>query len=149
MKLKIFEFVVNRKNAVNKLTSIQDLVLNHMLCIFYWRNEAPVNHWKKEVAAFLDQIPKLKGNATLSYKTVFQELYGYISDILYKRIDSFIIGIMYKENYMLPEIDDPDVNNLENFLEEFYDFVARKISDDGYILFADTYKKINELLEKY
>lgn len=56
---------------------------------------------------------------------------------------------MYKENYMLPEIDDPDVNNLENFLEEFYDFVAQKISDDGYILFADTYKKINELLEKY
>lgn len=149
MKLKIFEFAVNRKNAVNKLTSIQDLVLNHMLCIFYWRNETPVNHWKKEVASFLDQIPKLKGNTTLSYKTVHQELYDYISDILYDRIESFIIGIMYKENYTLPDINDPDVDNLKKFLESFYDFVALKVSEDGYILFADTYRKINELLEKY
>jgi len=149
MKLRIFEFAVNRKNAVNKLTSIQDLVLNHMLCIFYWRDEKPINHWKKEVASFLDQIPRLKGNATLSYKTVYQELYGYISDILYDRIQSFIVGIMYKENYLLPDIEDPNVNNLKKFLDSFYDYISHELSTNGYILFADTYKKIDELLEKY
>lgn len=145
----IKEFANSKTDEITKLQQVQDIIRDHLLCIYYWRDTPCVNHWMGEIVGFLPIMRKLKGtHKLLPEKLIYEYLFTDWADRFIYDVYAYVDKLMIKE-HNLPEITDVDVNNVYNFLEEFYTTICHKLATDGSVLKSFLYTYIEKLLEKY
>ena len=145
----IREFANTRAEEIQKLKNIRDVMKEHLMCIYYWRDCSYKQHWEGEIVGFMPIMSKLKGiHKLLPEKLIYENLFTDWADRLHYDIYAYIDKIMLKEPN-LPPIQNEDEHNLYKFLEEFYKKVCHLLATDGSIRKDVIYELIEELLIKY
>lgn len=149
MVIKLIEFANTRKEEIQKLRNISDILREHIMSIYYWRDYNCINHWEGEIFGFLPVMKTLKsGNKTLSEKLIYENLFtDWAQDFKYVG-DTYVERIMDKETD-LPKITNMDLDNIYKFMEEFYKDVSHELYTNKTIRKSVLYNIINKLLKKY
>ena len=145
----IMEFANTRKEEIQKLRNISDILEQHLLCIYYWRDTDYLNHWEGEIVGFLPRMRLIKGtNKYLSEKQIYENLFTDWAITFYNDIKFDVDRIMVKEPE-LPVIKNVDAKNVYKFLEDFYKVICGELHIRGNIDKMFLYKLIDDLLKKY
>lgn len=143
------EFANSRKEEIQKLRNISDILEQHLLCIYYWRDTDCLNRWEGEVFGFIPKLRKLKGlNKYLSEKQIYENLFTDWYQTFHNDLRVDIQKLMLKEPN-LPKIKNMDEYNVGNFLEDFYKVICGELHMRGNIDKMFLYKLIDDLLKKY
>ena len=144
-----FELANTRKDEIQKLKNIRELLREHLMCIYYWRNAEYKNHWEGEIVGFMPIMNKLKNShKLLSYDIIYENLFTDWADRFSYDVYAYVDKLMTKES-TLPEITNIDINNIYKFLEDFYQTVCKKLATEGSIRKQFLYTLIEKLLIKY
>lgn len=145
----ILEFANTRKEEIQKLRNISDILEQHLLCIYYWRNTNYVNHWEGEIVGFLPKMRLIKGvNKYLSEKQIYENLFLDWAINFNNDIEFDVERIMTKEPN-LPTITNIDTDNVYKFLLDFYKVVCHELYLHGNMDKTLLYRLIDDLLKKY
>ena len=145
----IKEFANSRNDEIYKLKNIREILREHLMCIYFWRDTDCKNHWEGEIFAFLPIMDKLKGaHKLLPEKVIYENLFTDWAESYHNNINVYIDKLMIKEKGM-PKIKNKDVHNLYNFLEDFYRKVCHILATKGNVDKNTLYNIIEILLRKY
>ncbi len=145
----IMEFANSRKEEIQKLRNISDILEQHLLCIYYWRDTDYLNHWEGEVFGFIPKMRKVKGlNKYLSEPLIYENLFTDWYQTFHNDLRVDIQKLMLKEPN-LPKIKNLDEYNVGNFLEDFYKVICHELATKGVVENGFLYKLIDNLLKKY
>ena len=145
----IKEFANSRNDEIRKLKDVREILREHLMCIYYWRDTDCKNHWEGEIFSFLPIMSKLKMNHKyLSKKLIYENLFTDFAETFYMDIHTYVEKLMYKEKG-LPTIYDLDEKNLYKFLDDFYTEISDILADIGSVRKDVVYKIIEKLLKKY
>lgn len=145
----ITEFANNKKEEIQKLKNIREVLREHMMAIYYWRGSSCKNHWEGEIVGFLPVMSKLKtSHKLLSEPLIFENLFTDWADRFVYDIGTYVDKLNQKEPN-LPEIRNMDTNRLYKFLEEFYTLICHILATEGSVRKHTLYTIIEKLLQKY
>ncbi len=145
----ILEFANTRKEEIQKLRNISDILEQHLLCIYYWRDTNYVNHWEGEIVGFLPKMRLIKAtNKYLSEKQIYENLFLDWAINFSNDIEFDVERIMTKEPN-LPTIINIDTDNAYKFLLDFYKVVCHELYLHGNMDKTLLYRLIDDLLKKY
>lgn len=119
----------------------------HLLYCLEWYNSNNYNHWKKEIASFIPELPKIKG--TNKYPTEKQLKNWIINDTIEQvkeKINNIIEEAEYEENKSMEKIDSFVA---QNYLIEFWNGLANYLANGKAVRVRDVYNKVDELVQKY
>lgn len=132
-----------------KLRNVSDVLREHLMCVYYWRNTDYKNHWCDEIFAFMPVLRKLKGtHKYLSESTIYEYLFTDWAETYLNDIDIYVDKLMVKEKG-LPRIVDKDVSNLYDFLNDFYRQISYILATKGGIDNIPLHRIIDKLLRRY
>lgn len=145
----IKEFANSRKDEIQKLKNIREILREHLMCIYYWRDSNCLKHWEGEIVGFLPIMNKLKNtHKLLPEKLIYENLFEDWADRFNYDIYTYIDKLSLKESN-LPMIVDYDEINVFNFLKDFYDNLCHILATDGSIRKDALYDFLDDLLKKY
>ena len=143
MYLYVRSFSDSRSQIRSDLRGATKVVLNHLIKIWLYPDVQEQNHWKKEVAQALNDVPKTKGrNKYPDYKFLIRNTWDVYEDALDDRIDVIISSI---HESPIPF----DFNDIYNAMSEYFDWIAFRLSEKGIVRYSDIYDKIEELRTRF
>ena len=145
----IEELAVTRQKEIARLENICDILREHIMSIYYWRDYDCVNHWEGEIFGLIPVMRTLKGSKkTLSEKVIYENLFLDWARNFHLVADTYAERLMDKETN-LPKITNMDIDNIYNFLEEFYKIISHELAVNNTIRKPVLYTTIETLLRKY
>ena len=147
------------KDVRNNLMRYEDPLFDHLLKIFYFRNETQyIRGWIVTVhkcAYKTDKVkaPKGKKDQRLSPEDIYEILWASRADSFNGYHEGLLKDFNYKGN---PEYSDlpyvhhgGDVEQAEQFMKGYYIWLAKNLSTKEKISFNDVQDEIKILLKKY
>lgn len=145
----IKEFANSRSEEIQKLRDVCEVIREHIMSIYYWRDSDCVNHWEGELVGFIPVMRKLKGNNKyLSEAIIYENLFADYAITFYSDIYAYVDKLEQKEPN-LHNIVDIDEYNIYSFLNDFYTEICHLLATNGSIRKFILYSIINKLLVKY
>ena len=146
--LKLYNKFADSRNDIKiSLRNSEKQRRDNLIMIFIWRYTSTVNHWITELYGSCDEISKLKSNNKYpKYEFILQHLWRYWEDCYYDKINKWLKDIERKENKLIPKFSK---DNLYKFMEDYHNWLAKQLSNRGYIELEDVKIKVYELLNKY
>lgn len=145
----IKELAVTRQKEIERLENICDVLREHIMSIYYWRDYNCVNHWEGEIFGLLPVMKSLKGsNKTLPEKVIYENLFTDWAKDFHFVGDTYVEWLMDKETD-LPKITNMDIDNIYKFMEEFYKIMAHELAINKTVRKPVLYNTIDTLLKKY
>lgn len=150
MVIKIItEFANSRKDEIQKLKNIREVLREHIMSIYYWRDSSCVKHWEGEIVGFMPIMNKLKtSHKLLSESLIYENLFTDWAERFEYDVYSYVEKLIAKEPN-LPEITNPDAENIYKYLEDFYTEICHILATEGSVRKAVLYNIIETLLNKY
>ena len=148
--LHITEYAKSKSKVISAFENKEDVLREHLIKVFFWRNSDCLYHWEGEIFGNIPTSIKLKGsNKYLSKKAILSSIYSY-NDIINASLQQWVSQICVWEKD-LPELEVSHKNeiNFKNFCDEFFDYVATKLSTVGAVNKNAVYSLLNNLLNKY
>lgn len=132
----IVGMATSRSELMQDLLNRNPVLLEHLVKFFVYPDNDSQNHWKQEVAGYLDYANRktLKGGKKLKVadlkRTLFKNINdGDISDA-HSILRAFILDTAVPENYpvfnITPKLDKAFSTFLQLFLEDFLDILSKK-----------------------
>lgn len=144
---KLCEFSVSKQYIINKLWDIRLKVNEHLICCYIWNNTDNYNHWKTEVGGFFEKLPRVKG--TNKFPTEKQLHKWIIDDTIEEIEDSINYLVRRTEQDEKVSISKYDSKVLQNYLIDFWNWLANYLADGNEVMPNDIYSEIDELVNKY
>lgn len=114
----------------------------HLIKIAILPESANVNHWRQEIATFINKVHTLKGkNKRPSTKFILDATWGSI----YDDIEFWRRG--QERKYKSKCNVDDEV--LSEMIEEYFTWLAMKLSHEGQVSRTEVYTKLDELVNVY
>lgn len=147
----VTEFSERKQKIEDELTSATKQIIKHICKIVLMPDNVSVNHWKGEIASFLYEIDKLKGkNKYPSYKQIMDWTYNKQKDMLTDIHKMKLILIDIAEEYRLKQFDvDKTIKSINEFSINYFSWIAKQLSNNGYVLRNSIYTELNELINKF
>ena len=148
--LKVFEFADKRKDIFLDLRSKTNLLIEHMLKIYFFPDSPYLDHWEEEVYSFYLDVPKQKNNKFPKEDFIYHTIFGskYEDGFTLPRKKETIKRLKSKyPNYNEPTMDDFD--NAIEFINEYVHWLSKELSKKGETYEDEVKSKIKELLVKY
>lgn len=146
-KNKLEEFSMSKRYIIDKLYDMRLEVNEHLICCYFWNDTNNYNHWKTEISSFIKTQPKVKG--TNKYPTEKQLKSWVINDTI-EEITLKISGIVKRtqqdKNIKIPKYEE---KVLQNYLIDFWNWLAKYLADGNEVMPNDIHSKIDELVNKY
>lgn len=143
MYIYVKAFADKKSQLKSDLRGATKVVMNHLIKVWLYPKVREQNHWKKEVAQTLNDIPKLKStNKYPKFEFLIENTFNVYEDTLDRRAEVIIENI--DETPILFEF-----NNLYNAIEEYFSWICTELSRFGIVRYNDVYSKIEELRLKY
>ena len=143
MYLYVRGFADSRSQIKSDLRGATKVVMNHLIEIWLYPNVQEQNHWKKEVAQSLNDVPKTKGrNKFPDYRFLIQNTWNVYEDALSNRVE-VIISSMRADPIPF------DFEDLYVAMSEYFDWICLRLSEKGIIKYSDIYETIEDLRNKY
>lgn len=145
----LLEQAKNKTEFSVELSHQGEYAITHLLCIYFWPNTEFVSHWISEVYAALPRVQRLKHNNKLpTTKLIYDKLYGEIEEDFISQFDVYKDVVLGKEN----ELEEPknlNANKIHDYLDNYFRWLADRLSKEGKVNRIEVENKINELLSKY
>lgn len=143
MYLYVKAFADKKSQIKSDLRGATKVVMNHLIKVWLYPEVREQNHWKKEIAQTLNDLPKLKGtNKYPKFGFLIENTFDVYEDTLNRRTEVVIENI--DELPILFEFDD-----LYSAIEEYFVWICTELSKSGIVIYSDVYLKIEELRSKY
>ena len=152
MKLIINELAMEKAEQEKRLYAHTEQVIEHIIKIVCMPNHSALNHWKQEIASQIVKVNKLKGSKRYPtekeiYKWTYDKERDSIQDITY--ISNFIKGEWRTYNYkgnvkQIPLL----ANNIDYICDNYFKWLANKLSRFGTVFKPDIYDELNFLLKQ-
>lgn len=139
MKRYIYAMAISKKDAIHQLQGISDPLTEHLVKIYLFPDSSYREHWCKEIRNFLSRVPKLKNGNKLPSKTLVKESISIYLD----RLDSMIGSVIKEYPDLNPERF--DAVELENMIEEYFDWICEKVCNDEYVSSYDVMDRLKEI----
>ena len=143
MKRYIRSFAVTKREVQADLRAAARVIIEHLIKIFLYPDAQENNHWKREVAAALNAVPKMKNSNKLpKAKFILDSSWMAWEDIFYRKVE------VVKEDM----IEDPinvDVDILYGAIDEYFNWISNELSRFGLISYTSIYHEIEYLQNKY
>ena len=143
MYLYVRSFADTRSQIKSDLRGVTKVVMNHLIKVWLYPNVQEQNHWKKEIAQALNDVPKVKGrNRYPDYRFLIQNTWNIYEDSLYDRVDVIISSMK----------EDPipfDFEDLYQAMSDYFDWICYRLSEKGIINYSDIYDEIEKLRKTY
>ena len=149
MRFQIITEAARRNNEIkDKILFQQDECIMHLMCMFLYRDdENCLNHWPTEIRAFISKISKTKSSKKFpTYNQLYEWLMSSWADCFDIQYRAFLEDIEDKENKYIPQFN---LNNMYNFIYDYFDWLAKHLSQYGLVTRDDVKLTINNLLTKY
>lgn len=148
----IKEFAKSKSDIINIISTKENIVKEHLITLYFWRDNESRKHWEGEIFGNIPQLPMLKGSKKyLSKNKILEYLYSYSDNIKQQTISS----VEYIE-YLKPDlpiiskyITYKDRINFKCFCDDFFNYVGDNLSKTGDIDKWKTYDLLDKLLAKY
>lgn len=137
-----------------KIKGAAPLLFEHLLKLFYFRDDRSFNNWRTSVYKALCSLPKCAHNGKFPGGDFIERAVwsGKFDRSNFKRInDRFVKGMNNSAKYSeLPEIyeDGWIMKNAYNFCKGYISFMAAEIEEKGKVEIDDAFNEIDFLLSK-
>ncbi len=137
------------KEILNKLSFKITPILEHLIYIYFQRGARERNHWAKEIAGFVEDIPKVKGRN--KYPTKEEILNGWWKITHRDSFDDKYIHLIKQAETEESGFDwseakaDGARERVKKFIDSFFDKASEILSDKG-VLFRNEVVEIIDLL---
>lgn len=139
MYLYVRSFADTRSQIKSYLRGATKVVMNHLIKVWLYPEVQEQNHWKKEIAQALNDIPKVKGkNKYPDYRFLIQNTWNVYEDSLEDRVDVIISSMK----------EDPtpfDFENIYRAMSDYFDWICFRLSEKGIVRYSDIYDEIEEI----
>ena len=151
--MKIFTEFSERKQKIEyDLTYATKQIIIHICKIVLMSEVDSINHWKREIANFLNEVDKLKGiNKFPTEKQIMNWTY-------YKQED-MLTDINKMKRRLLDIVDDYDIDYniqydiaidiINDFCKDYFSWISKELSTYGYVNRRMIYKELDNLIKKY
>ena len=153
LKLFINEFAVSRQQLQDKLFNATYPIILHLIKLKLMPYNQSCNHWKQEIATFLNRIEYLKGGKKYpSSKQLFDWSYKTEQDSV--QTISWMKGLVndLEEEYNC-DFGFKNTFDIEQFsiiidtlCTSYFTWLCVELSKNGYVSRSDIYNKLNNLL---
>ena len=135
------ELARGKAEITNKIDTISDEIIEHLiLCLLYSDNEK-VKLWKKEIHSLLYKIEKIKGsNKYPSYKKLRKWWFAGFEDTLMDNLDVRIDRIMYEFGQVKYNQD-----KIYKAIISYFEWLLQNLSERGSVYLNEVSFKIDEL----
>ena len=145
----IVEFANSRKEEIQKLKNVKEVLREHIMSIYYWRDSSYVKHWEGEIVGFMPIMSKLKtSHKLLPERLIYENLFTDWAERFTYDVYTYLDKLMEKEPE-LPKITNADTNKIYEYLKDFYTEICNILAIDGSVRKAVLYDIIETLLNKY
>lgn len=145
----LLELAHKKQDIKQRLWDQSEYVITHLLCIYFWPNTEYISHWISEVHSGISTVPKMKHNNKYpSSKDIYQSTFGGVEDVFISHFDAYKDIVLGKEN----ELEEPknlNANKIHDYLDNYFRWLADRLSKEGKVNRIEIEDKINELLYKY
>lgn len=148
----ITEFSERKQKIEDELTYATKQIINHICKIVLMPDADIVNHWKQEIANFLNEIDKLKGNNKYpSEKQILNWTYGKQEDVLTDtvKMNRKLMDIVDEYNIKYDIEYNAAIALINNFCKEYFSWISTELSTYGYVNRKLIYDKLDMLITKY
>lgn len=137
-KAEVARFIKSKTSIINE----------HILkCLLIQDTTNNLNHWCKEIRAFLPNVPILKTTKKYPDEKMIRECtIGYFGDSLLNIIDSLVNSINYEEN---TNITNYNKQALYDCIIKYYEWLAIILSKNGNVKLQEVNEEINLLVQEY
>lgn len=143
MYLYVRGFADTRSQIKSDLRGVTKVVMNHLIKVWLYPDVQEQNHWKKEIAQALNDVPKVKGkNKYPDYRFLIQNTWNVYEDSLDDRVDVIISSMR----------EDPipfDFEDLYRAMSDYFNWICFKLSEKGIVRYSDIYETLEELRNKH
>ena len=148
----VTEFSERKQKIEDELTYATKQIINHICKIVLMPDVDSVNYWKQEIANFLNEVDKLKGNNKYpSEKQIMNWTYNKQEDMLTDtvKMKRKLIDIIdeYEIDYLIEFSAATSIIN--DFCKDYFSWISKELSKYGYINRRMIYEQLNFLIKKY
>lgn len=146
VKLIYTEYAMQKDKIKNKLIDNTEPVIEHLLKLYLMPEHTSVNHWKQEIATFINKVGNLKGtNKFPKFKQIYDWTYGSYQDVITNPnyLDKMIKTIIYDYDLEIDYYIEEVVENFNRICETYFTWLARELSEWGVISKIDIYKTLD------
>lgn len=139
----IRSFAVTKREIQADLRAAARVIIEHLIKIFLYPDAQENSHWKREVAAALNDVPKMKNSNKLpKAKFILDSSWMAWEDIFDRKVE------VVKEDIVEDPID-VDINILYSAVDEYFDWLSTELSQFGSVSYTSIYHEIGYLQDKY
>ena len=150
----ITEFLERKQEIKCELSSKSKDIIEHICKLILMPTNDSVNHWRKEIYGFLNNVKRLKGSDKLpTEKQIFNWTYNAYAErlISVSSMTLYIKSIIQEYSLHIENSIDYTLvtNQINNFCKEYFMWISKKLSANGYVPLNDIYSKLDKLIDKY
>lgn len=140
MKKYIYSMSTSKSDLGDYFESATRPVIEHLIKLYLYPDNRSVNHWRREVAKFLNSTDTLKGSHKLPSA-------GFIMKNTFKvhqtSIPAYVKQIVYL--YSKPDVDvNKHIDTIVYQIRKYFEWVAGRLSHELQIPFPDIYTYLEE-----
>ena len=149
MKYYINAMARSIREVSSKLLDHSDVVVDHIIKLYFMPNHSARNHWKKEIAMQINSVDVLKGTnkrptKNQIFKWTYEEVKFNLQDTGW--IAETIKDICYNYSVTITVSPDEASEDLDSICQEYFKWMAEYLSRVGKISTDEIYRKLDELL---
>ena len=148
----VTEFSERKQKIEDDLTYSTKQIIIHICKIVLMSEVDSVNHWKREIANFLNEVDKLKGSN--KFPTEKQ-----IMNWTYYKQEDMLTDINKMKRKLLDIVDDYNIDYniqydiaidiINDFCKDYFSWISKELSEYGYVNRQMIYKELDNLIKKY
>jgi hypothetical protein len=143
------EMAYPKDKIINKLMQFDDLRLEHLLKLYYYKNldnKDYVHTWINSV--YKGSIRTYKDDSTNKWPEqsfLYENLWLNTEDAYKEHHNGFLETFLHKG---FPEIENPDIQGSANFCASYFRWLSQKWSEKGEVTLPEVEEKILSLLDR-
>lgn len=148
----VTEFSERKQKIEDDLTYATKQIIIHICKIVLMSEVDSINHWKREIANFLNEVDRLKGSN--KFPTEKQ-----IMDWTYNKQEDMLTDINKMKRRLLDIVDDYNIDYniqfniaidiINDFCKDYFSWISKELSKYGYVNRRLIYKELDNLIKKY
>jgi hypothetical protein len=145
------------KSIEFQLVSKREVVIDHLLKLYYYRNSDWDRVWKRSIFSAVHSVSSYKGSHKLPPRDwIYNCLWGGIEDLWFPRFSKFLQGVAdgfgYSEGPCIDVslmINNPRPHETYGLIHAYIFWLSGKLSNDGIVSPAEVYGEIDRILSEF
>ena len=151
VRLFVTELADSKRDLERSLKPITKQIIQHLFKLYLMPDNINRNHWKREIANFLSDVPRLVGNNKFPtskqlYVWTYNKWWDVITDTNYMKVMVQDILDEYSDINEIRKTYPQICEEFNSICETYFKWLCEKLSKNGIVARTDIYNKIDELV---